>query len=69
MDKLNWRDLNETLPRLGEQQVLEMLEAEKSGPRRLTTLIRLHQRYTSLRTARERAELVQLSTANDKQPE
>jgi hypothetical protein len=69
MDKLNWRDLNETLPHLSEQQVLEMLEAEKAGPRRLTTLVRLHQRHTALRASRERAELLQLGAANDKRPE
>lgn len=67
MDKLNWRDLNETLPQLSEPQVLEMLEAEKAGARRQTTLIRLHQRYSALRCMRERAELLQL--VSDKQPE
>ena len=59
MDKLNWRDLNETLPQLTEPQVLEMLEAEKAGARRQTTLIRLHQRYSALRTQRERKDIME----------
>ena len=65
--KLNWRDLNETLPQLSEAQVHDMLEAEKTGPRRMTTLIRLHQRLTALRAQRERDEIVRLA-ATDRQP-
>lgn len=66
-EKLNWRNLNDVLPQLSEAQVLEMLEAEKAGPRRTTTLIRLHQRYTALRASRERRELMQMSSGT--QPE
>ena len=62
--KLNWRDLNEVLPQLTEPQVHDMLESEKAGPRRMTTLIRLHQRLTSLRAQRERDELMQLAVRN-----
>jgi hypothetical protein len=38
--------------------VLAMLEAERVGARRVTFLERLHQRYTMLRAARERVELM-----------
>ncbi len=68
MDKLNWRELNEALPNLTEQQVHEMLEAEKVGPRRPTTLIRLHQRFTTLRATREREELMRLGEPRHTQP-
>jgi hypothetical protein len=56
---MNWRDLNKKLNLLTEQQVLDLLNAERAGARRVTFLERLHQRYTALRTARERIELLQ----------
>jgi hypothetical protein len=43
---------------LGEAEVLALLEAERVGARRVTFLERLHQRYTVLRAARERVELM-----------
>lgn len=55
---LTWVELNERLADLTEQEVLDLLEDEKCGPRRSTVLVRLHQRYTVLRMLRERAELV-----------
>lgn len=55
----NWRELNKKLNLLSESEVLELLEAERVGQRRVTFLERLHQRYTALRTARERVELLQ----------
>ena len=54
-----WRTLNKKLNLLTEQQVLDLLNAERAGARRVTFLERLHQRYTALRTARERIELLQ----------
>lgn len=59
---MNWRDLNKKLNLLSESEVLELLEAERVGQRRVTFLERLHQRYTALRTARERVELLQEAT-------
>lgn len=59
-DELSWRALNDRLPDLTEEQVLELLRAEKRrrpAPRS-TVLTRLHQRFTALRAARERKELV-----------
>ena len=58
----NWRTLNQKLNLLSESEVLELLEAERAGQRRVTFLERLHQRYTALRTARERVELLQEAT-------
>ena len=58
----NWRELNKKLNLLSESEVLELLEAERAGQRRVTFLERLHQCYTALRTARERIELLQEAT-------
>jgi hypothetical protein len=56
--KLNWRSLNQKLNMLTEDEVLALLEAERQGAKRVTFLERLHQRYTMLRAARERVELL-----------
>ena len=55
---MNWRDLNRKLNMLREDEVLALLEAERQGAKRVTFLERLHQRYTMLRAARERVELL-----------
>ena len=55
---MNWRSLNQKLNILTEAEVLALLEAERQGARRVTFLERLHQRYTMLRAARERVELL-----------
>jgi hypothetical protein len=55
---VNWRSLNQKLNMLTEAEVLALLEAERQGARRVTFLERLHQRYTMLRAARERVELL-----------
>ena len=55
---MNWRNLNKQLNMLREDEVLALLEAERTGARRVTFLERLHQRYTMLRAARERVELL-----------
>lgn len=59
MTQINWRSLNATINELTEQQVLDLLTAERTGERRIAILQRLHQRYAALRTARERVELLQ----------
>lgn len=56
--QLNWRNLNKELPLLTEEQVLALLNEERAGRRRLSILERLHQRYTTLRAARERKEIL-----------
>lgn len=55
---MNWRELNETLNSLDEQKVLALLNEERKDRRRVTVLTRLHQRYTILRAARERREIL-----------
>ena len=59
----NWRKLNKELALLSETEVLELLEQERAGRRRLSILERLHQRYTTLRAARERMELLKEARA------
>jgi hypothetical protein len=55
---MNWRDLNRILPTLDEDTVKRMLEDERRGEQRVTVLVRLHQRYAILRSARERTEIL-----------
>ena len=55
---MRWRELNKKLNMLTEDEVLALLEAERQGAKRVTFLERLHQRYTMLRAARERVELL-----------
>jgi len=59
----NWRKLNKELALLSENEVLELLNAERVGRQRLSILERLHQRYTSLRAARERMEILKEARA------
>jgi hypothetical protein len=54
---LSWRKLNEVLSDLDEEEVVKLLENEKVGARRAMVLIRLHQRFCTLRMARERNQL------------
>jgi hypothetical protein len=58
MSDLSWRKLNDVLSQLSEEQILTMLNEERAGSRRVSVLQRLHQRYTMLRCARERIELL-----------
>lgn len=58
MKKLSWRTLNDQLPSLTEDEILAMLNAERSTERRVSILQRLHQRYCALRDARERLEIL-----------
>jgi len=55
---MNWRELNETINGFSEQEVWDLLEDERKTARRSTVLVRLHQRFTTLRMLRERAELI-----------
>jgi hypothetical protein len=50
--------LNHVLASKTEDEVLQMLQAEKLGDRRVVVLERLHQRYNVLRVSRERMELL-----------
>jgi hypothetical protein len=56
--QITWRKLNERMASLSEDEVMEMLEYERTHDRRVKMLLRLHQRANSLRVARERIELL-----------
>lgn len=56
--KHTWRSLNDNLMSMNEDEVLAMLIKESTTQRRVSMLQRLHQRYTSLRAARERIEIL-----------
>ena len=55
---MNWRELNEVINGFTEQEVWNLLADERRNARRSTVLIRLHQRFTTLRMMRDRAEVI-----------
>lgn len=57
-----WRSINHTLSSKTEAELLDMLNEERIGQRRITILERLHQRYNTVRVARERIELMKEAT-------
>ena len=59
MAKIDWHKLAMTIRSLSEEQLKELLEEEISTHRRPVMAKRLHQRYSSVRTARERAEIME----------
>ena len=56
--QVTWRWLNANAHSMTEDEVQRMLENEMVGARRPDILRRLHQRYSALRTARERDTLL-----------
>ncbi len=56
---MNWRELNKNLPDMSEDTVLKALEEELEGRKRSAILIRLHQRYCTLRQSRERLAILE----------
>lgn len=58
MSRWNWRSLNAKINDMNEEEVLGLLNEERIGERRISMLQRLHQRYTALRAARERVEIL-----------
>jgi hypothetical protein len=58
MIKVDWRSLAATLNTLSEKEVKELLDIEMEAQQRPSIVRRLHQRFTMLRSARERAELM-----------
>jgi len=58
-----WRDIEKALPSLSEQELWDMIQSERTGPRRHTVMLRLHQKYCVLRAARERAEILGVQDA------
>lgn len=57
-----WRSLNNKLSSLTEEEVLKLLNEERKNAKRVSMLQRLHQRYNTLRVARERIELLNEAT-------
>lgn len=55
---LSWRKLNDKLAMMSEEDVLSLLTQERATTKRVTVLERLHQRYSTLRAARERQEIL-----------
>jgi hypothetical protein len=55
-----WADLNQHLMNVADEaECLRLLKAEKTGPRKSTTImLRIHSRYNYLRAHRERHEIV-----------
>ncbi len=47
---------------MSEDEVLRLLNEERVGAKRVSVLERLHQRYNTLRVARERLELLKGAT-------
>jgi hypothetical protein len=58
MNRLSWRALNDVLTSKSEDEVLELLNQERAHFKRVAVLQRLHQRYCTLRDARERHEIL-----------
>jgi len=58
MIKVDWRSLAAALNTLSEEEIKELLNIEMEAQRRPSIVRRLHQRFTMLRSARERAELM-----------
>ena len=59
---ITWRKLNSNLSLKSEEEVLSLLNQERTTHKRVTVLERLHQRYNTLRVARERVELLREAT-------
>lgn len=59
---ITWRKLNSNLSLKSEEEVLDLLNQERTSYKRVTVLERLHQRYNTLRVARERVELLREAT-------
>jgi len=58
MSKLNWRSMIAVLSDLTEEQLKDALDVELKTHKRPAIARRLHQRYSAMRTARERVELL-----------
>lgn len=59
MTRVHWRWLTKDLKTLNEAEVQRLLFMEVDNEKRRDIVIRLHQRYCTLRAKRERQELLQ----------
>jgi hypothetical protein len=55
----NWKEMMEALPYMNEDELLACLKRELKGERRKDFIVRLHRRYTKLRSERELEEYLQ----------
>ena len=55
---ITWRKFQSELPNYSEADLLALLDEEQTQHRRVTMLERIHQRYCTMRTSRERLELL-----------
>ena len=60
---INWHDLNTILSVASEERVAQLLEDEVTKHKRSSFIVRLHQRYTTLRAQRERKQLLDRATS------
>ena len=51
---MNWREMQQRLNTFTEEELWQLIKDELAGQRRTTFVERLHQRYNTLRVARER---------------
>ena len=58
MTKLNWRSMIAVLSDLTEDELRDALDAELQTHKRPAIARRLHQRYSAMRTARERVQIM-----------
>lgn len=55
---LTWRTFQKNLTSYSEEDLLALLDEERLKHRRVSMLERIHQRYCTLRTNRERLEIL-----------
>ena len=55
---ITWRKFHQEANEYGEEQLLAMLEEEKTVHKRVKMLERIHQRYCTMRANRERLEIL-----------
>jgi hypothetical protein len=55
----SWVIMNGSLMDLTEDQILELIEYEKANLKRKSLIKRMHERYSMLRSIRERAKLME----------
>jgi hypothetical protein len=60
---MNWRELNARLGSLREDELEQLIQEELRGEKRPTLLVRMHQRFTVLRSLRERREILSVATS------
>jgi len=55
---MNWNTLHSRIMSFNEKQLQVLLEAERNRDNRRHIVLRLHQRFCSIRTRREREDLL-----------